>query len=89
MRFNDINTREGQFQHEQATPARFVFETFISILKKPLYFSLDETVYLTRVGVAFHQHNKLKPGKYRLRFGYGLPLKHWNSVHEFHCFYSG
>ena len=30
------------------------------------YLSLDETLYPTRVGVAFCQYNKNKPTKYRL-----------------------
>ena len=33
-----------------------------------MYRSLDETLYPTRVGVAFHQCNKDKPAKYELLF---------------------
>ena len=32
------------------------------------YLSLDETLSLTRVGVAFHQYTKKKPAKYGLLF---------------------
>ena len=33
-----------------------------------VYLSLEETLYPTRVGVAFPQYNKYKPAKYGLLF---------------------
>lgn len=72
IRFDDINTREEHFQHDRAAAIRLLFETFMSNCKKVMnpdgYLSLDETLYPTRVGVAFRQYNKSKPAKYGLLF---------------------
>ena len=38
------------------------------VMHPDVYLSLDETLYPTRVGVAFRQYNKEKPAKYGMLF---------------------
>ena len=45
-----------------------VLMTFEKVMHPHVYLSLDETLYPTRVGAAFHQYHKEKPAKYVLLF---------------------
>ena len=70
--FDDISSRNTRFQHDCAAAIRDLLESFFCNCKKVMHhdvhLSLDETLYPTRVGVAFRQHNKDKPAKYGLLF---------------------
>ena len=70
LRFNNIDTREERFQYNRAAANRALFETFVNnceeVMIPNVYLSLDETLHPTRVNVAFPQHKKGKPEKYRL-----------------------
>ena len=72
LHFDNISFRNTHFQHDCAAAIRDLFESFVQNCEKvmhfDLYLSLDETVYPTRVGVAFPQYNKDKPAKYGLLF---------------------
>ena len=72
IRFDDITTRADRFKHDRAAAVRMVFESFVENCENAMvpdsYLSLDETLYPTRVGVAFRQYNKSKPAKYGLLF---------------------
>ena len=70
--FDDISSRNTRFQHDRAAAIRDLFEYFARNCEKgmhpDMYLSLDETLYPTRVVVAFCQYNKDKLAKYGLLF---------------------
>ena len=72
LHFDDVSSRNARFQYDRAAAIRDLFESFVcnceKVMHPDMYLSLDETLYPTRVGVAFHQYNKDKPAKYGLLF---------------------
>ena len=72
IRFDDITSRTECFQHDRAAAVRLFFESFVTNCEKVMipdsYLSIDETLYLARLGVSFRQYNKNKPAKYGLLF---------------------
>ena len=72
IRFDDIIPREDRFQHDRVAVVWPFFNYFVENCEKVMvpdhYVSLDETLYPTRVSVAFRQYNKNKHAKYRLLF---------------------
>ena len=72
LHFDDISSRNTRFHHDRTAAIRDLFESFVRNCEKVMHPdvspSLDETQYLTRVGVVFRQCNKDKPVKYGLSF---------------------
>ena len=70
--FDDISSKNTRFQHDRAAAIRDLLKSFVHNCEKVMhpdtYLLLDETLYRTRVGVAFRQYNKNKPVKYGLLF---------------------
>ena len=72
LRFDDSATRKERWKQDCLAAMRHIFQIFTENCERALapedFLSLDETLYSTRVGVAFRQHNKNKPAKYGLLF---------------------
>ena len=72
IRFDDITSRTEHFQHDRAAAVRLFFESFVTNCEKVMipdaYLFINETLYPTRVIVAFLQYNKNKSAKYGLLF---------------------
>ena len=70
LRFDDISSRNTLFQHDRTAAIRDLFESFVrnceKVMHPDVYLSLDETLYPTRVRVAFLQYSKDKPAQYGL-----------------------
>ena len=66
--FDDIRLCTERFRSDKAAAICDAYKMFRGIWAKVLvpdeFLSLDETLYLTRVGVAFRQYNKSKPANY-------------------------
>ena len=72
LRSDDVSSRNTRLQHDRTATIRDLFESFVcnseKVMHPDVYLSLDETLYPTRVGVAFRQYNKEKPAKYGMLF---------------------
>ena len=72
LRFDHQHTRNIRFKSDRATAFREIYEHFnrncAKVMVPDEFLSLDETLYPTRVGIAFRQYNKSKPAKYGLLF---------------------